>query len=174
MREAFRQPRVTGVYGVGAMVGTKTVGVPSIRISAIATTTGLSVIKSNVVTFMIRLGKTVVTENASFVGLTGPADPDDIVFPKRMLTDLARKTGTCRLQGRQRRRAVRVRILQNHARESIRQRGPRYQGFFAFVVPFESFEGSEECVMTAHGSDQGYGRSVLFVGVPIRTIRIIQ
>jgi hypothetical protein len=29
MREAFRQPRITGVYGVGAMVGTKPVGVPS-------------------------------------------------------------------------------------------------------------------------------------------------
>ena len=70
-----------------SMVRAKTTGIPSIRISTVTAASRLSMIKGNVVTFMIRLFETSMAQDTCFVSLAGPADPNNVVSLKGVLTN---------------------------------------------------------------------------------------
>jgi hypothetical protein len=98
------------------------------------------VIKGHIVSFVRRLTKTIVTEHTGFVGLARATDPDNVIFPKGVLTDasghggpgpvqIGERLGTAHV-GRQDVRIIILIILSNDVDIIIISRSPppRHEG----------------------------------------------
>ena len=70
----------------------KILWVPGIGIATIAAAAGLCVIKGNVVTVMIGLFVTHVTEDTGFIRLAGPTDPYNVVAFEWKLSETTRNS----------------------------------------------------------------------------------
>jgi len=69
---------------------TEAIGIPCIRITTIATSSRLSMVKSHIMTLVVTAGPAGMAEDASLIGLASSTDPDNVVSLEGMLTYAAR------------------------------------------------------------------------------------
>ena len=125
-------------------------------------------------TFVVRLGEALVTEDARFVGLTRPAHPDNVVFAERVLTDPSGDGLAERQQVLDGLWAAVVGLAGHDRRKELCQVGRLQKRRLVLFPPVQLFEASEQQVVAARRGDDGHHIVVIVVVVDFRWSVVIR